>query len=124
MSRRTQLHLADVDEHAEEGKQRKAQLEAGYHGSGHRTGWQVLCNSLAAFIACVVWSMKFTPDAVPWSFLARAIHVPRSPDVYHSDGWCPVSPAVAGGLSRALVFVTLGCVSRRMRDLHTLQRAL
>lgn len=68
---------------------------------------------------CVIWSLKFTPDALPWSFLARAIHVPRGPDLYHSDSWCPVSPAVADGLTRALVFVTLGCVSHCMRDLHT-----
>ncbi|KAN0078251.1 Integral membrane protein DUF92 domain containing protein [Tylopilus felleus] len=91
-----------------QGKQRKAQLEAGYHGSGNRTGWQVLCNSLAAFVACVIWSVKFTPDALPWSLLARAVHVPRGPEVYDSDSWCPASPAIADGLSRALVFVTLG----------------
>ena len=59
----------------------------------------------------MIWSLIFTPDALPWSLLARAIHVPRGPDVYYSDGWCPMSPAVADGLSRALVFVTLGCVS-------------
>lgn len=99
-----------LDEYAKEGKQRKAQLEAGYHGSGNRTGWQVLCNSLAAFVACVIWSVKFTPDALPWSLLARAVHVPRGPEVYDSNNWCPVSPAIADGLSRALVFVTLGCV--------------
>ncbi|KAF8550713.1 hypothetical protein OG21DRAFT_1419257 [Imleria badia] len=91
-----------------QGKQRKAQLEAGYHGSGNRTGWQVLCNSLAAVVACVLWSVKFTPDALPWSFFAQAIHVPRGPDVYHNDGWCPMSPTVADGLSRALVLVTMG----------------
>lgn len=94
-----------------EGKQRKAQLEAGYHGSGHRNGWQVLCNSAVTFVACVMWSVKFTPDALPWSLLAPA----RGPDVYYSDDWCPMSPTVADGLSRALVFATLGCVSDSAR---------
>lgn len=103
-----QLDHADkqLDNHAE-GKQRKAQLEAGYHDSGYRTGWQVLCNSAAAFVACVIWSAKFTPDALPWSLFAQV----RGPDVYRSDEWCPVSPTIAGGLSRALVFATLGRVS-------------
>ncbi|KAI9570002.1 integral membrane protein DUF92-domain-containing protein [Boletus coccyginus] len=87
-----------------QGKQRKAQLETRYHGAGYRTGWQVLCNSAAALVACMIWSIKFTPDALPWSLLAGA----RGPDVYNGDSWCPVSPAIAGGLSRALVFATLG----------------
>ncbi|KAG6373576.1 integral membrane protein DUF92-domain-containing protein [Boletus reticuloceps] len=96
-----------LDKHTE-GKQRKAQLEAGYQGSGYRTGWQVLCNSLAAVVACVIWSVRFTPDVLPWSLFARGLYAPRGPDVYHSDGWCPVSPAVAGGLSQTLVLATLG----------------
>ncbi|KAG9312607.1 integral membrane protein DUF92-domain-containing protein [Chiua virens] len=93
-----------------QGKQRKAQLEAGHHGAGYRTGWQVLCNTLAVFVACVIWSMKFTSHAFPYSLLARAVHVPRGLDTYDSDNWCPTSPAVADGLTRALFFATLGCV--------------
>jgi hypothetical protein len=96
-----------------EGKKRKAQLEAGYHGSGYRNGWQVVCNSLATFVACIVWSVMFTPDALPWSLFVRAFNVPLGTDVYDSNGWCPTSPAVANGLSRALVFATLGCVLSR-----------
>jgi len=87
-----------------QGKQRKTQLEAGYHGSGYRTGWQVLCNSAAALVACVIWSIKFTPHALPWSLFVQT----RGANLYDSDGWCPLSPTVADGLSRALVFATLG----------------
>jgi len=91
-----------------QGKKHKARLEAGYHGSGYRNGWQVICNSLATFVACIIWSVTFTSDALPWSLFVRAFNVPRGPDVYDSNGWCPTSPVVADGLSRALVFATLG----------------
>ncbi|KAF9242790.1 integral membrane protein DUF92-domain-containing protein [Melanogaster broomeanus] len=89
------------------GKKRKAQLEAGFHDAGYRTGWQVLCNTFPAFVASIVWSVRFTPDSVPWSFLAHAVNVPRGP-IYTSDTWCPLSPTISDGLSRALIFATLG----------------
>ncbi|KIJ19469.1 hypothetical protein PAXINDRAFT_69531 [Paxillus involutus ATCC 200175] len=89
------------------GNKRKAQLEAGFHDAGYRTGWQVLCNTFPAFIASIIWSVRFTPDALPWSFLAHVVDVSRDP-VYTSDSWCPLSPAISNGLSRALIFITLG----------------
>ncbi|KIJ67257.1 hypothetical protein HYDPIDRAFT_84225 [Hydnomerulius pinastri MD-312] len=89
------------------GKQRKAQLEQGFQDAGYRTGWQVLCNSLAAFVASIIWSVTFTPSVLPWSLFAHAVDTPRGP-IYTSDSWCPLSPTVSSGLSRALIFVTLG----------------
>ncbi|KAF9221042.1 hypothetical protein BS17DRAFT_712320 [Gyrodon lividus] len=89
------------------GKKRKAQLEAGFHDAGYRTGWQVLCNTFPAFVASIIWSVRFTPDAAPWSFFAHVVNLSRGP-IYASDSWCPLSPLISDGLSRALTFVTLG----------------
>ncbi|KAH7886648.1 integral membrane protein DUF92-domain-containing protein [Phlebopus sp. FC_14] len=89
------------------GKRRKAQLEEGFQDAGNRTGWQVVCNSLVAFIASIVWSSTFAPDVLPWSLVAHTLRTPRGP-VYVSDSWCPMSPTVFDGWSRALVFATLG----------------
>ncbi|KAH7923580.1 hypothetical protein BV22DRAFT_1015152 [Leucogyrophana mollusca] len=89
------------------GKKRKAQLEDGFQDAGYRTAWQVLCNSFTAFIASAVWSILFAPDALPWSLLKNSIHISRTV-IYNGDDWCPLSPSVSGGLSRALMFATLG----------------
>ncbi|KAI6099860.1 integral membrane protein DUF92-domain-containing protein [Pisolithus thermaeus] len=86
-------------------KKRKAQLEEGFQDAGYRTGWQVLCNSIAAFIASVVWSATFAPNVLPWSLLPSVL--PQGP-LYDSESWCPLSAGISNDLSRALLFVVLG----------------
>lgn len=87
------------------GKKRKAQLEEGFQDAGYRTGWQVLCNSVAALTAAVVWSVTFAPNVLPWSLLPSVL--PQGP-LYDSEGWCPLSANISNGLSRALLFIVLG----------------
>ncbi|KAI6008703.1 integral membrane protein DUF92-domain-containing protein [Pisolithus orientalis] len=80
------------------GKKRKAQLEEGFQDAGYRTGWQVLCNSIAAFIASIIWSVTFTPNVLPWSLLPSC-SVPLKVHLYDTESWCPF---------RALLFIVLG----------------
>ncbi|KAH7908689.1 integral membrane protein DUF92-domain-containing protein [Hygrophoropsis aurantiaca] len=89
------------------GKTRKAQLEDGFQDAGYRTAWQVLCNSFTAVMASALWGVLFAPDVLPWSLLRAVVPVTRSV-MYNADDWCPLSPTVSNGLSRALVFATLG----------------
>lgn len=88
------------------GKKRKAQLEEGFQDSGYRTGWQVLCNSIAAFIASIIWSVTFTPNVLPWSLVPSVLHA-EGP-LYDTESWCPLSASISNGLSRALLFIVLG----------------
>lgn len=88
------------------GKKRKAQLEEGFQDAGYRTGWQVLCNSIAAFIASIIWSVTFTPNVLPWSLLPSVL--PVEGPLYDTESWCPLSASISNGLSRALLFIVLG----------------
>ncbi|KZT30324.1 hypothetical protein NEOLEDRAFT_1153562 [Neolentinus lepideus HHB14362 ss-1] len=88
------------------GKQRKAQLEEGHREAGYRSGFQVLCNSFSAFVAAVVWEGVFVPGSLSSSLVANVLGS-RGP-AYSSDDWCPLSPTVFDGRSRALVFAALG----------------
>ncbi|KAL4071988.1 integral membrane protein DUF92-domain-containing protein [Scleroderma citrinum] len=89
------------------GHKRKAQLEEGFQDAGYRTGWQVLCNSMSAFIAAIVWSVTFAPNVFPWSLLVSVLELPKAP-LYDGASWCPLSATISGGLSRALLYVVLG----------------
>ncbi|KAL4071982.1 integral membrane protein DUF92-domain-containing protein [Scleroderma citrinum] len=89
------------------GKKRKAQLEEGFQDAGYRNGWQVLCNSIAAFIATVLWSVTFAPNILPWSWLASVLGLSRGP-LYDGESWCPLSATISDGLSRALLYIVLG----------------
>ncbi|KAL4071971.1 integral membrane protein DUF92-domain-containing protein [Scleroderma citrinum] len=89
-----------------DGKKRKAQLE-GFQDAGYRNGWQVLCNSIAAFIATVLWSVTFAPNILPWSWLASVLGLPRGP-LYDGESWCPLSATISDGLSWALLYIVLG----------------
>ncbi|TFK35853.1 integral membrane family protein [Crucibulum laeve] len=93
------------------GKKRKAQLEDGFHEAGYRTGWQVMCNSAAAFVAAFVWNVLFFPSG-PQGMLAGLLNVnvagalglrKGSIPTYDSKTWCPTDGAVADGWSRALL---------------------
>lgn len=89
------------------GHKRKAQLEEGFQNAGYRNGWQVLCNSVAAFFATIVWSVRFAPNVLPWSLLAFSNGSPQGP-LYDGESWCPLSKHLDNGLSRAMLFVVLG----------------
>ena len=89
------------------GKGRKAQLEEGHQEAGYRSASQVFCNSFSALIATLLWSATFVPDSLASQFLPSLLVVPGLP--YISTEWCPVSPQVTSGWSRALVLVSLGC---------------
>ncbi|EGO23091.1 hypothetical protein SERLADRAFT_471800 [Serpula lacrymans var. lacrymans S7.9] len=91
------------------GKKRKATLEDGYQAAGYRTAWQVLCNSFTAFLAAAAWGILYAPNVLPWSIIRQFVSVPEATR-YDSDSWCPLSPDVTNGLSRALLFSTLGYV--------------
>ncbi|KAF7355540.1 Integral membrane family protein [Mycena sanguinolenta] len=92
------------------GKQRKAKLEAGYHDSGYRSGWQVLSNSFSAAVAASAWNILFDPRGVhAWVWGALTAGATSTiAQTYTSDAWCPSSNDVGNGWSRALLFAALG----------------
>ncbi|KIM31348.1 hypothetical protein M408DRAFT_15135 [Serendipita vermifera MAFF 305830] len=86
------------------GKALKAKLEDGVReGAGQRDAVQVLCNSLPAFIACLVWRSLYTHSwfslAIPSNTYAR---------LYNPHDVCALSQELGGGWSRFLLLVTLG----------------
>jgi len=89
------------------GKSRKAQLEEGHQAAGYRNASQVFCNSFSALIATLLWSAAFVPESLASQLLPSVLVVPGQP--YVSTEWCPVSPQVTSGWSRALLLVSLGC---------------
>jgi uncharacterized membrane protein len=82
----------------------------------------VICNSLAAFFACVAWNVMFVDKSlhrrVLWSYHGDVNQI-------EYDGqWCPVDVDVAGGLSRVLMFATLGFAPPFLFTLHSLLYAV
>lgn len=94
------------------GKALKSQLEEGHQEAGYRTGWQVFCNSLSAFIASVVWTAMFSrkESGIEELILPEQLKIYRTP--YAPDTWCPLSGEYGAGWSRWLVLATLGYVRR------------
>ncbi|KII89996.1 hypothetical protein PLICRDRAFT_159289 [Plicaturopsis crispa FD-325 SS-3] len=90
------------------GKKRKAALEEGHDdaGAGYRTSAQVLCNSLAAFAAGVLWSALHVPGSLATDYVSAKLGV--APQAYLGASWCPIDAGVTGGWSRALVFAMIG----------------
>jgi hypothetical protein len=104
-------YLTRLELHAD-GKSLKATLEEDFHEAGYRSAWQVLCNSFAAFIATVMWSVLFAPRSIPWT-VASALNLGvAEKSSYTPDEWCPLSRHVSDGASRALLFATLGSVAK------------
>jgi len=89
------------------GKSRKAQLEEGHQEAGYRNATQVFCNSFSALIATLLWSAAFVPESLASQLLPSLLVVPGQP--YVSTEWCPLSPQITSGWSRALLLVSLGC---------------
>ncbi|KAI0761496.1 integral membrane protein DUF92-domain-containing protein [Trametes elegans] len=87
------------------GKTRKKQLEEGHEEAGYRTAAQVLCNSLSAAVAALLWSALYEENSWP----AGLLHILSVPKIPHGfDEWCPLTPPPSMALSRTLLFVTLG----------------
>jgi len=87
-----------------DGKHIKAQREEGYEESGNRTGWQVFCNSFAGLVSCILWTALFVPD----SLLSLVVGEQHLALRYDPTAWCPLSPEIFKGWSRALLFASLG----------------
>jgi len=87
------------------GKELKARLEEGHQEAGYRNAVQVLCNSMSAYVASMLWSASFVSGSIMSKLLAGFLS-PRQP--YESARWCAISSTVGGGRSRTLVFVALG----------------
>ncbi|KAI0355212.1 hypothetical protein OH77DRAFT_1437130 [Trametes cingulata] len=93
------------------GKSLKKQLEEGHQDAGYRNAAQVLCNSLSAAAAALLWSALYEPQSWPSKALAAAnlgMSVLSRSVPYDFDAWCPLTPPPAASWSRALLFVTLG----------------
>ena len=90
------------------GKSRKAELEEGHQEAGYRSANQVCCNSFSALLATLLWSATFVPNSLASQLLPSLFVVPGRQ--YSSTEWCPLSPHVTSGLSRALLLTSLGCV--------------
>ncbi|KAI0669379.1 integral membrane protein DUF92-domain-containing protein [Trametes maxima] len=92
------------------GKTLKKKLEEGHQDAGYRNAAQVLCNSLSAIIAALLWSALYEPGSGPAQLLqaANVTWLPGEHVPYNFDEWCPLTPPPAASWSRALLFVTLG----------------
>ncbi|GJE88171.1 integral membrane protein DUF92-domain-containing protein [Phanerochaete sordida] len=86
------------------GKELKATLEEGHQEAGYRSAAQVLCNSLSAFVASLLWSAYFVPGSVASQILGGIVPI----RAYDPARWCPAAPPESASFSRALLFVTLG----------------
>ncbi|KAL6308589.1 integral membrane protein DUF92-domain-containing protein [Sparassis latifolia] len=87
------------------GKQLKATLEDGHQEAGYRSAAQVLCNSLSALVASILWSAFFVPKSLA-SFVLAGAFEPQKP--YEFAQWCPLTPPESAAWSRPLLFVTVG----------------
>ena len=88
-----------------EGKTTKAMLEDGHQEAGRRRAMQVICNSLSAFVASMIWCAMFVPNSFAAYLLSSYVALRTPMDL---DAWCPVSPGVADGWSRFLVYAAAG----------------
>ncbi|KAI0806619.1 integral membrane protein DUF92-domain-containing protein [Fomes fomentarius] len=90
------------------GKALKHKLEEGHQDAGYRNAAQVLCNSLSAAIAALLWSALYEPGSYAAKlFDVAGVHV--GPKVsYDLEQWCPLTPPPSASLSRPLIYVTLG----------------
>lgn len=90
------------------GKALKHKLEEGHQDAGYRNAAQVLCNSLSAAIAALLWSALYEPGSYAAKLLDfSGVHV--GPKVsYDLEQWCPLTPPPSASLSRPLIYVTLG----------------
>ncbi|CAG8559679.1 4594_t:CDS:2 [Acaulospora colombiana] len=87
------------------GKDLKKKYEDGVReGSGQRDAFQVLCNSLPAFIACLMWKGMFSHSIFSIFFDGLG----RDSRIYDSAATCALAPTYGDGWSRFLLLVALG----------------
>ena len=90
------------------GKALKHKLEEGHQDAGYRNAAQVLCNSLSAATAALLWSALYEPGSLA-AKIFDLVGVNIGAGVrYDLDHWCPLTPPPSAFLSRPLIFVTLG----------------
>ncbi|KAI0628869.1 integral membrane protein DUF92-domain-containing protein [Trametes polyzona] len=93
------------------GKALKTELEEGHQDAGYRNAAQVLCNSLSAAVAALLWSALYEADSWPSRLykagnLQELVSGEKLPHDFSQ--WCPLTPSPSAHWSRALLFVTLG----------------
>jgi uncharacterized membrane protein len=91
------------DQSLTDGKTRKVGYEEGYQEAGYRSGWQVLCNSMGAFVAAAVWNATYVPGSIQAQILGGLVK--SNGKAYEPEAWCAVGYDT---WSRALVLATLG----------------
>jgi len=99
-----------------DGKERKARLEDGYQEAGYRSGWQVLCNSLGAVVAAILWNAAFSPQSFQARLVRRWISVNVGEGIVADGSWCVLSGKVGNGWSRRFMFAALGHFSCCLGD--------
>lgn len=90
------------------GKALKHKLEEGHQDAGYRNAAQVLCNSLSAAVAALLWSSLYARDSWAATLLDAAGVRVGAKVSYDLERWCPLTPPPAAALSRTLIFITLG----------------
>ncbi|KAI0823802.1 integral membrane protein DUF92-domain-containing protein [Trametes gibbosa] len=93
------------------GKTLKTKLEEGHQAAGYRNAAQVLCNSLSAAVAALLWSALYEANSWPAKFydasnLNAVANAQKTPHDFAQ--WCPLTPPQSASWSRPLLFVTLG----------------
>lgn len=87
------------------GKELKANLEEGHQEAGYRNATQVLCNSLSAFVASLLWSALFVPGSLASTLLSSVV---PPEGTYDFDQSCPLLPSGSSRSSSVLLYMTLG----------------
>jgi hypothetical protein len=64
-----------------------------------------MCNSLPAFVACLVWRAMFTPSYLT---IALPASLATIGEIYDAHQTCALSPQLGNGWSRILLLVALG----------------
>jgi len=91
------------------GKSLKAKLEEGHQEAGHRTAWQVLCNSFTAAVACTLWATMFHAHSWHSKILSPFLLPYLGHPVLHTIiSWCPLASEKEILRSRTLIFAFLG----------------
>ncbi|KAH9857431.1 integral membrane protein DUF92-domain-containing protein [Lenzites betulinus] len=93
------------------GKALKTKLEEGHQEAGYRNAAQVLCNSLSAAVAALLWSALYEANSWPAKLYdASNLHAIADAQSLPHDfaQWCPLTPPPSASWSRTLLFVTLG----------------